>query len=239
MEYSCIGLNNLSDEILMIIFQKLNNIDVLYSFQGVNQRLNKIIHDPTFTSRWSFVKWLSGGFIDLFCSDIMLNRFCLKILPEIHDKIKWLDLESSSMKHVLHAINYPNLDTLGLYNINEESARSLFTVYNHNDYEKMILSVENIFDKILTVFTRLITFVLYESSDKNCVRLHFDDFQLPKIRSSTLMKFNIRVHTFDDCLYLLDGRFNQLHTLYVDADDIFCVDEIKNQVRFTRKMSML
>ncbi|CAF4965013.1 unnamed protein product [Rotaria sp. Silwood1] len=126
MEYSCIGLNNLPDEILMIIFQKLNNIDVLYSFQGVNQRLNKIIHDPIFTSRLSFVKWLSDDFIDLFCFDIMLNRFCLKILPEIHDKIKWLDLESSSMKHVLHAIIYPNLDTLGLYNINEESARSLF-----------------------------------------------------------------------------------------------------------------
>ncbi|CAF3070550.1 unnamed protein product, partial [Rotaria sp. Silwood2] len=153
MEYSCIGLNNLPDEILMIIFQKLNNIDILYSFQGVNQRLNKIIHDPIFTNRLSFVKWLSDGFIDLFCSDIMLNRFCLKILPEIHDKIKWLDLESSSMKHVLHAINYPHLDTIGLYNINEESARSLFTdetlssgifknqittlitVYNHNDYE--------------------------------------------------------------------------------------------------------
>jgi hypothetical protein len=58
---------------------------------------------------------------------MILNRFCLQILPEIHDKIQWLDLESSSMKHVLRAANYPNLDSLALYNIDEESARSLFT----------------------------------------------------------------------------------------------------------------
>jgi hypothetical protein len=126
MEYSCIELNDLSDEILMIIFQKLNNIDVLYSLQGVNQRLNKIIRDPIFTSRLTFITWLSHNFIDLLCCDMVLNRF-LQILPEIHDKIRWLDLESSSMKHILRAANYPNLDSLGLYNIDEESVQCLFT----------------------------------------------------------------------------------------------------------------
>jgi hypothetical protein len=127
MESSCIGLNNLPDEILMIIFQKLNNIDVLYSFHGVNQRLNKIIHDRIFTNHLTFVKWSSDHFIDLFSSDIMFNRFCLQILPEIHDKIQWLDVESSSIKHILRAANYPNLDSLGLYNIDKESAQCLFT----------------------------------------------------------------------------------------------------------------
>ncbi len=29
MEYSCVGLNNLPDEILMIILKKLNNLDAL------------------------------------------------------------------------------------------------------------------------------------------------------------------------------------------------------------------
>jgi hypothetical protein len=127
MEYSFIGLNNLPDEILMIIFQKLNNIDVLYSFHGVNQRLNKIIHDRIFTSHLTFVKWSSDNFIDLFSSDIMLNRFCLQILPEIHDKIQWLDVDSSSLKYILRVANYPNLDSLGLYNIDEESVQCLFT----------------------------------------------------------------------------------------------------------------
>jgi hypothetical protein len=66
-----------------------------------------------------------------------------------------------------------------------------------------------------------------------------DDAFLPTFRSSTLLKLNIKVHCFDDFLYLLDGRFNQLHTLYVDLARIYCSDEIKNQVCFTRKISML
>ncbi|CAF4204874.1 unnamed protein product [Rotaria sordida] len=249
MEYSCIGLNNLPDEILMIIFQKLKNIDVLFSFYGINQRLNKIIHDRIFTSHLTFVKWSLDNFIDLFSSDIMLNRFCLQILPSIYDKIQWLDLDSSSIKHVLHVANYPNLDSLGLYNIDKESAQCIFndetlssifknqittlfiTIYNNNDdnYEGKILSLANTCDKIFTVFTRLTTFVLYESSYKNRVRLNFNDLLYPNFRSSTLLKLIINVYSFDDCLYLLDGRFDQLHTFHVDLANVLCSDEIKNQ----------
>ena len=124
---SYIGLNDLPDEILIYIFQKLNNVEVLYSLQNVNQRLNRIIHDSTFTNELSFVKWLPHKYIDLFSSPVVLNRFCTQILPSIHQNITCLALESSSMKHVLCAADYPNLNTLALYNLNEESARSLFT----------------------------------------------------------------------------------------------------------------
>ncbi|CAF2703492.1 unnamed protein product [Rotaria sp. Silwood2] len=247
---SCIELNNLPDEILMIIFQKLNNIDVLYSFHDVNQRLNKIIHDRIFTSHLTFVKWSLDNFIDLFSSDIMLNRFCLQILPSIHDKIQRIDLDLSSIKHVLRVANYPNLDSLGLYNLDEESTQCLFndktlssifknqittlfiTIYNNNDddnHKRMTRSVANVCDKIFTVFTCLTTFVLYESSYKNLVRLNFDNPFFPNIRSSTLLKLIINVHSFDDCLYLLDGRFDQLHTLRVDLANSWCPDEIINQ----------
>ncbi|CAF5055349.1 unnamed protein product, partial [Rotaria sp. Silwood1] len=61
------------------------------------------------------------------------------------------------------------------------------------------------------------------------VPLLFDDAFLPTFRSSTLLKLNIRVQCFDDCLYLLDGRFNQLHTLCVDLVHINEPHEIKNQ----------
>lgn len=127
MKYSCFGLNDLSDEVLMIIFKKLNNLEGIYSLQDVNQRLNKIVQDSTFTSCLTFVKQCSNNFIDVLNCDMMRNRFCLQFLPAIHDKIKWLDLESSSMKDVLHAADYPNLYGLGLYNIDEESAQRLFT----------------------------------------------------------------------------------------------------------------
>ncbi|CAF4846008.1 unnamed protein product, partial [Rotaria socialis] len=128
MKYSCIGLYDLPDEILMIILKKLNNFDVLFTLHGVNERLNRLIKDSIFTSRLTFVKWISNNFIDLISSDMILNRFRLQILPEIRHKIEWLDLESSSMKYVLRAAHYPNLYGLGLYNINEESVRCLFTI---------------------------------------------------------------------------------------------------------------
>ncbi|CAF3471436.1 unnamed protein product [Rotaria socialis] len=127
MEYSCIGLHDLPDEILMIIFKKLDNFDVLFTLHGVNERLNRLIKDSIFTSRLTFVEWMSNNFIDLISSDMIVNRFRLQILPEIRHKIEWLDLESSSMKYVLRAAHYPNLYGLGLYNINEESVRCLFT----------------------------------------------------------------------------------------------------------------
>jgi hypothetical protein len=127
MEYSCVGLNDLCDEILMIIFKKLTNFQVLYSLQGINERLTRIVYDPIFTSHLSFVKWSLDNFINLFYSDTLLDRFCLQILPEICDKIKRLDLHSSSMKHVLRAADYPNLYYLGLFDITEESLGCLLT----------------------------------------------------------------------------------------------------------------
>ncbi|CAF2739142.1 unnamed protein product [Rotaria sp. Silwood2] len=249
MKYSCVGFNDLPDEVLMIIFKNLNNLEVLYCLQGVNQRLNKLVQDSTFTSRLTFVKWCSDNFIDVLRCGMMLNRFCSQILPEIHDKIKWLDLESLSMKNILRAAVYPNLYGLGLYNIDEESARCLFTdeilssgIFknqittlfitidkNNEFYEEMILSATNICNHILTVFTSLIYLTLYESSYKKRVPLLFDDAFLPTFRSSTLLKLKIRVQCFDDCLYLLDGRFNQLHTLCIDLVHIHQPDQIKNQ----------
>ncbi|CAF4772901.1 unnamed protein product, partial [Rotaria sp. Silwood2] len=154
-----------------------------------------------------------------------------------------------SMKNILRAAVYPNLYGLSLYNIDEESARCLFTdeilssgIFknqittlfitidkNNEFYEEMILSATNICNHILTVFTSLIYLTLYESSYKKRVPLLFDDAFLPTFRSSTLLKLKIRVQCFDDCLYLLDGPFNQLHTLCVDLVHINQPHEIKNQ----------
>ncbi|CAF4580535.1 unnamed protein product [Rotaria sp. Silwood2] len=248
MEYSCVGLNDLPDEILMIIFKKLNNFDVLYSLHGVNQRLNKLIQDSIFTNRLTFVKCFLYNFIDLISSDMILNRFCLQILPEICHKIKRLDLESSSMKYVLRAAHYPNLYCLGLYNINEESARCLFTdeilssgifknqikmllitMDKNDDYYEMISSVENICNYIFNILTRLTSLTLYETSYRCPVRLNFYNPLPFTIFSSTILILNVRVQCFEDCLYLLDGRFNQLHTLYVDLVNIHCPRKLKNQ----------
>ncbi|CAF4008326.1 unnamed protein product, partial [Rotaria sp. Silwood1] len=60
-------------------------------------------------------------------SNSMLDRYCAKILPKINNKIKWLNLESSSMKRILLSAKYPNLFGLGIYNIEKETTLRLFT----------------------------------------------------------------------------------------------------------------
>jgi len=99
----------LPDEILLIIFKKLNNIELLYSLINVNKRVKKIVHDSIFTSRMTLLRYFSKDYIYP-----ILDRFCSHILLEIHHKIKWLNLESLTMERILLSTNYPNLYGLGL-----------------------------------------------------------------------------------------------------------------------------
>jgi hypothetical protein len=128
MECSYVQLLNLPDEILMIIFKKLDNVEVLYSLMDVNMRFNKIVRDPTFTSQIALMKQNSSTNLTSPLSDIVLDRFCLKILPQIHEKIKSLKLETLSMKRVLLAVNnYPNLHQLDIFIMNKNIDMHLFT----------------------------------------------------------------------------------------------------------------
>jgi len=87
MEYSCVQLNDLRDEILITIFKKLANIEVLYFLVGANKRLNKFVHDFGFTNNLPLLMSTSDGFV-YSLRDPILDRFCLHILPEIHQKNK-------------------------------------------------------------------------------------------------------------------------------------------------------
>jgi hypothetical protein len=124
MEYSFIQLNDLPDEILMIIFKKLHNIEVLYSLIGINKRLDTIVLDSIFTRNLTITRPFNG--LNQL-PDAVLDRFCLEILPKIHHKIEWIDVESSSIERILLLTNYPNLNGLGLYDLTSERARDLFT----------------------------------------------------------------------------------------------------------------
>ncbi len=45
IESSCVDL---PDEILLIIFKKLNNVSLLYSLLSINKRLDKVLQDNIF-----------------------------------------------------------------------------------------------------------------------------------------------------------------------------------------------
>ncbi|CAF1272668.1 unnamed protein product [Rotaria sordida] len=119
MEHSTIQLDNLPDEILMMIFKNMSQTNVLYSLIGVNQRLNTIVRDSMFTNHLTLREYISDDFINP-STDSMLDRFCSHILPNINDKIKRIDLDSSSMERILLATNYPSLYGLTLYNMDIE-----------------------------------------------------------------------------------------------------------------------
>jgi hypothetical protein len=69
----------------------------------------------------------------------------------------------------------------------------------------------NIFTHIFNTFNNL-RCLYFGLSSFYYQRLSFDTVPLHVI-STNLLKLYVSLHTLNDCLYLLDGRFNQLHTL--------------------------
>ena len=70
------------------------------------------------------------------------------------------------------------------------------------------------------MFHNLICLKFHPHSDihvANNERLSFHLEEPSTFFSSTLMEIHINVAYITDCLYLLDGRFKQLHTLYVNV----------------------
>ncbi|CAF4914446.1 unnamed protein product, partial [Rotaria magnacalcarata] len=231
MEHSLVQLDGLPDEILMIIFKTLDNYDVLYSLINVNKRLNIFVHDSIFTSNLTLMR-CSFNDSKHPLSDTLLEQFYVRILPKIHHKIQWLNIESSSMERILLCTNYPNLYGLGLYNLEIERAKHLFTngnvlidlfknrilslvirIYNNN---RISANHDNaiIFTNIVTVFANL-QCLNFDSSSIYSQRLSFD-ISSPTFISSTLLELHVDVEHFNDCLYLLDGRFNQLRILHIN-----------------------
>ncbi|CAF4267259.1 unnamed protein product [Rotaria magnacalcarata] len=211
---------------------------------GVDKRLNKIVHDPIFTSHLTLMRCFSDDSIDP-SPDPILDRFCLQILHEIHHKIQWLNLESSSMKRIFLAANYPNLFELGLYDIEIETALSLFIgescldSIHKNQISSLVVDITK-YEKIISrddanirLFTHIFTMLSNLQHLSFCPssfwyqRLLFCN-PYPDIKSSTLLELHICLKRFSDCLYLLDGHFNKLHTLHVDIDTIISSSDLTN-----------
>ncbi|CAF0952712.1 unnamed protein product [Rotaria sordida] len=245
MENASVQLNDLPDEILMMIFKKLHNITLLYSLSDVNIRLNKIVHDSIFTNRLTFVNFVPSRLISQIYSpkyfvcplpDLVLDRFCSHILSKIHQKVKWLDIESSSMERIL-STNYPNLVGIALYNIHLENVVHLFSDVRlfTSTYKKQISSLvidikasgegNPTRDKNIVLFTHIFnTFPNLQTLNIGPSSIWYQylsfDMSPPTVISSTLLELYVCLVNFSDCLYLLDGRFNQLHTFHVDIDFI-------------------
>lgn len=125
MESVSIELIDLPNELLLIIFKKLNNVDLLYSLMGIDNQFDQILYDSMLTNCLTLTRSSSDGDICPLINE-MLDRFCSEILPKIHHKIECLTVESVSMESILLANDYPNLRKLCLVSIEEVRLPDLF-----------------------------------------------------------------------------------------------------------------
>ncbi|CAM4809163.1 unnamed protein product [Rotaria magnacalcarata] len=193
MNRSCVQLKDLPDELLIFVFKQMNNVEVLYSLFGVDERFDSILQDPIFTNRLNFLKWSSKKFLNIFSPDIIFDRFCLQILPAVREKIQWLGIDSSSMKQILHATHYPNLHGLSLFNIEEETIKSLFTkTLNLSlsiSVKEVFIDEHNLRSKIVNHLSRLSKFT-------------FDIHSIMNINHDTILPSNEDIrNTFKDFQY--------------------------------------
>lgn len=136
MKYSSVQLTDLPDEILMIIFRKIHNIELLYSLMDLDPRIDAILTESIFTNRLPLLRFISRRLVNrrstmpYYVYPLLaptLDRFCERILPKINQKIRWLELESTSIERVLHVTYYSNLCGVAMYNISTDEAFQVFS----------------------------------------------------------------------------------------------------------------
>ncbi|CAF1106670.1 unnamed protein product [Rotaria magnacalcarata] len=235
------GMNilDLPDEMLLAIFNKMNMIDVLYSLVGVNQRLDQLIFDPLYICHLNVrVNSLLNSNSNI--ANHIFDRICEKIIPWVHHKISKLTAQPLSMERILYRMNYPQLHFVSLVDFGQAILvqhltgdtilrRLIINQITHlnaeiNDDTTRELSDENnsnIFELILSLGKCLIDLTFSQSFRDR-------EFEVPTLNitstgcvSLTLTKLKIKVNTFDDCLYVLDGRLQCLSTLIIDIFEIF------------------
>ncbi|CAF1195968.1 unnamed protein product [Rotaria sordida] len=250
MNYSTVNILDLSDEMVLTILNKLNNIDVLYSFIGVNRKLDRLARDITFIQSIDLVTISSNEHDDSRKKSI-LDRFCFDIIPRIQDNIECLTLDPLSTDRVLSIGSYSKLHKLTLVNFQLEMASrifndgSSFNIFKHKISHLTITINDGSTDQyiwklstnvLMTIFTMFINLTYLHFCLKDICRYpptSFIGLVSTTCYPSNIIHLNIRVRNFNDCLCLLDGHFCQLQTFIVEVDKIIRTSmTINNSVKY-------
>lgn len=127
---SQIKLLDFPNEILLIIFEKLQTIDALYSLMDVNRRFDRLaltcldVHDLDMTNG---ITLDSVHEQTLQVDSQVLSRICEQILPRIRHRVHKLTVERHLMKQILFTTNYPQLYSLSLVNFQESTIQQHLT----------------------------------------------------------------------------------------------------------------
>ena len=251
MNQSIVNIADLPDEILLHILKKLNHFDVLHSLVGINEKLDRVACDVSFTRLVDLMTIESNQVTDSR-SNVILDRFCMEILPRIHDKVESLTLQACFLPCILRAANYLHLRKLVVINLNFSMACHLFngrlfhllisknennclylekSPFNHVLKQQISELVITISDETLNGLNVKLLTAIYNCIFRIVTNLKYLDIDgsdtymfsrslltgLPSTTccSSSIVHLRIKMHNIDDCLYLLDGRLSQLHTLII------------------------
>ncbi|UJR18070.1 hypothetical protein I4U23_004970 [Adineta vaga] len=218
MNNSTVGIVDLPHELIMKIWNNLSNIDVLYSFIGVNHNFNQLLHDQTYIRTLQLTKK-------------NIDRFCSVILPEINQYIECLILEPISIERILLSCDYCRLNKIiftqigkdfilqhftnnsPLMKIFQNNIKYLFLTMNQKQFPSSLTTIDlgkNILSRILHTFTNLLELDFNENHIEYRSLISIYGLSSMICSSISLINLNITIKSFDDGLSLLDGRFPQL-----------------------------
>ncbi|CAF3965460.1 unnamed protein product, partial [Rotaria sp. Silwood2] len=168
---------------------------------------------------------------DVICPivDTVLDRFCSQILPQIRYKINFLTLETSSVERILLTADYPNLYGLGLYNIDEKSAKRFFTVELHitvEDFNDCLYLLNGRLSQLRTFYVKIYFFFLPSEVIK-------EKKSLPNMKCFSLM-CKSEILCYNKSIVSLLQRMTNLEelALYIFVGQRTCLDGncLKNDI---------
>jgi hypothetical protein len=119
-------------------------VDVLYSLMDVSQRLNQLVLDPFYIRSLNMTSMKMKSFYECIYSidNEVLDKICKNILPRIYHQINELIVDQYSMERVFHTINYPQLNSLKLMDLQEEVLLNYLTskLFNFQYNSEIILN---------------------------------------------------------------------------------------------------
>ncbi|CAF3999621.1 unnamed protein product [Adineta steineri] len=231
---------DLPNELLFIIIKKLNIGDVIYSLVDVNERFVHLLFDPFYIQNLNITLMTMKSFCHRTFSihEQVLSNICENILPNIHDQVKQLVIEQHSIKRIL-TYNYSQLYSLSLVNFKEEILFQYLTDYSVLrdllTHQITHLNIDFQTDEIPKILSKisLDILIMILSLCQRLIKLNFCQvfsyrnsflsiYKLPQTSCSysSLIELKINVATFNDCLRLLNRRFDSLSKLTINVREI-------------------